>query len=136
MKRYICLSILFCLVVCSCSKNKMYQEEFVSEMTEIGLTIKGETLFTYDPVTQQLGYTPSKNEFRAFDDYLSNYLIVSLSSDPASTGEITGNVVYTTSTEIVEKSSISFKMIKSEPSSGLYWLWSRKSGVGVVVRKL
>jgi len=132
MRRIIYIMVLL-LAVVSCTEKEL-QEEFVNTDSGIGLTIKGEKIFDYTENNCQYGYNESKCEFRVCNDTMSDYFVIQLDKMPAEGSEASGNLVYTTATNVVSKSGVSFKLLKSE--KGYLWFWNRKNSIGVVVRSL
>ncbi|MCQ2136139.1 MAG: hypothetical protein MJY67_04400 [Bacteroidales bacterium] len=134
--RNVSLMILLALVTVSCDKYRGIQEEFMRGENEISLSIKGEKVFSYDPLTQQLGYDPGKREFRVMDDDMSDYFVIQLNKDLTQIGSsCSGTLKYTTEDEVITKTGISFTLQKTG-DDGLKWLWSKKNGIGAVVREL
>lgn len=129
------LALLIPLLV-SCDKNKGFEEEFIRNTEQIGLTIKGEQVFTYDPRSCQLGYNQASREFRVMDDNMSDYFVIELSRELTQIGSsCTAVVRYTTKDDIITKTGVSFTLEK-KGQDGLMWLWGKKSGIGAVVREL
>lgn len=134
--RNVSLMILLALVTVSCDKYRGIQEEFMRGENEISLSIKGEKVFSYDPLTQQLGYDPGKREFRVMDDDMSDYFVIQLNKDLTQIGSsCSGTLKYTTEDEVITKTGISFTLQKTG-DDGLKRLWSKKNGIGAVVREL
>jgi len=117
----------------SCT-NKELQEQFEADGVNIGLTYYGETIFKYTDGLCQLGYDASKNEFRVSDDAMNDYYVVRLDKMPSVGEESTGTLIYTTDSDIVTKTGLRFKHLKSDGDK--MWLWNRKNAIGCVVWKI
>lgn len=138
MRHFTIISSILLLVVCasSCNKYKGLEEDFVATTTEIGLSIKGESMFSYDPLKMQLGYNQDKHEYRVTTDDMSDFFIVKLDKNLSGVGSTCkGTVTFTTKDEIITHSGVELSLEKAS-GDGRMWLWSKKSGIGAVVRKL
>ena len=127
------LPILSVLLLASCT-NKELQDEFTNTDNEIGLTCRGESLFEYNEAECQLGYKESSHEFRVSDDTMTDYFILRLDAIPSVGSETTGTLIYTTEDNVVTKSAMKFKLVKTG-SGDMYWFWNKKNAIGAVVRK-
>lgn len=135
MKHTYIIIFLAALLAVSCSKEKEMQNEFVDTTYDLGLTIGGTAIFSYDAATCQYAYIPAQHEFRICDDNMSDYVILTLEKEPAEGVECGGSITYTTKTDIVQTSGLKFKVIK-EDSAGKFWIWNKSKKMGVVVKKI
>ena len=63
MRRFVlALTLTLCLAGC----NRYSPEEYLLPREDISLTVKGELILTYDPLTFQLGYNDGIGEFFFF----------------------------------------------------------------------
>lgn len=111
-------------------------EEFLLPLTEISLTVKGNIQMSYIPETDQIAYHSGRNEFRMTDDKVGRWMILQCSATPNTVGqEVTANLEYTTTKNIIKLNSLKFKVEKTS-LDGLVWLWCKDRKIGVVVKAL
>ena len=64
-------------VILSANGCKEYNvEEILLLRDDISLTVKGETVISYDATYYQLGFNVQRNEFRVHDDAMANFFIL------------------------------------------------------------
>ena len=134
MKRsiYSYLLLPFLLLLVSCDRTMEPDSSFVAG-SGIQLMVAGRVILTYDPPTWQLGYNPSANEFRAGDDAMKNFFIVTCSKCPSRLGEKIDATVSWTVGNATESLKGRFEVAKVEGDR--YWLWcgDKKTQAGVTV---
>lgn len=129
----ICIAVTVALLS-SCDR---YQpEELLLPKSDISLTIKGEDQIRYDLETWQLGHSAEKNEFRAVNDKLTDWMILRCNADPSTVGQsVTAYLEYTTSNDTKKLNALTFTVEKTSPE-GMIWLWNDDKKIGVVVKDL
>ena len=111
--------------------NSMNEADFVSQTTDISLTVNGKEQMTYDSRIHQLAYSERDCQFRVMDDELNNYFVVTLDRMPSKEGEhIKGKLIYTTDDDIPETDT-EFSVAKLTDDK--IWLWDNSGKIGVVV---
>lgn len=135
MKRIyiICIAVTMTLLS-SC--DRFQPEELLLPKSDISLTIKGEDQIRYDQKTWQLGHNAEKNEFRAVNDKLTDWMILRCNATPSTVGQsVTAYLEYTTSNDTKKLNALTFTVKKTSPE-GLIWLWNDDKKIGVVVKDL
>ena len=133
MKRIIIL-VSIIMAVTSCRPYDI--DEILLQREEVSLTIKGEVVFSLDPVTCQLGYSDKGNTFRVFDDNLGNWFILKCRTSPDTEGQsLKADLEYTTQTDTKTISGLVFTVEKTD-RNGHIWLWNDERKIGVVVKRL
>lgn len=127
------LAAVIAIAATSCVKNQFNENTF-RENEELGLTIKGEKIITYDENTSQISYNESRNEFRITDDTMADFMILTCDEFPSEGKTITGSLTYTTSNDIKTKKNMSFKVSKTDRNTGKIWMWNQSGRIGAVVR--
>ncbi len=127
--------ILAMVLATSCNRILEPDSTFVGS-SNIELTVAGNVIHKYDPASWQLGYNPSRKEFRVFDDPMKNYYTVTCSAIPSSTGQKLEATVTWSSGSSTQSTKGKFEVAKAQGDT--YWLWcgDKKSPVGVTVRIL
>ena len=127
--------ILAMVLATSCNRTLEPDSTFVGS-SNIELTVAGNVIHKYDPASWQLGYNPSRKEFRVFDDPMKNYYTVTCSAIPSSTGQKLEATVTWSSGSSTQSTKGKFEVAKAQGDT--YWLWcgDKKSPVGVTVRIL
>ena len=127
MKKYILIAIsLCCLALTSCV------EEIPGELKDVDpdnicLRISTQTVFLFD------GNNDRKHIFRASNDSMSDYFIVTFSQTPTTEGQnVKADIVYTTDTEIktVKNANLTFENVDMNE----VLLWDRKKKIGMNIR--
>ena len=137
MKRVLRAFILVAGIILawSCSRTLEPDSSFVGG-SDIQLKVGGRIVYTYDPVTWQLGYNPTTREFRASDDGVRNYFYVTCSAIPSSKGQKLEATVTWSSGSSTQSVKGKFEVAKVDGDT--YWLWcgDKKTQTGVTVRVL
>lgn len=129
--------IIYTALATACLVSCRYDvDEILLSRSDISLTIKGELQMAFDENTCQLGYNTGRNEFRVYDEKLSDFFIVRCSAKPDSEGQkVTAELEYTTETDVKKMKGLEFEVQKVS-SDGLIWLWEKDKKIGVVVKSL
>ena len=135
MKRIASLTaILMAMVlfIASCSRTLEPDSTFISG-SDIQLKVSGRVIYTYDPLTWQLGYNPTNSEFRASDDAMKNWFFVTCSAVPSSVGQKMDATVTWSSGSATNSVKGKFEVVKAERDT--YWLWcgDKKIQTGVTI---
>jgi len=103
---------------------------------DVQLSVKSETIMKYDPLTWQLGYNSTDNEFRAVNDEATSYFYVGMLAVPQSVGQEIEAIVTWSSSRSSSSIKGTFKVVKTQ--GDMFWLWCGKKGkqVAVTVRVL
>ena len=133
MRKYL-LIIALVLLSAGCKKKvEMDLEMYNSD--QVSLMVKGKKVFLYDDGTCQLGYNSSKRQFRAGNDDMTSYFVLTCSEAPRSQGqEIRADLQWTSGSSSKSTKGIIFKVEKYE--TGLVWLWNSTDKTGAVVKIL
>lgn len=133
MKRLIQILLTGILLVTSCGDpNEMTN---FSDTDAVRLEVAGITQFVYDPMNCQMAFNRERGEFRVSTDTMSDYFIVRLSEIPTQTEqEVTGDVIWTTATDVMNKKGITLKLIKVQGDR--LWFWNANFRIGAEVRIL
>lgn len=128
-------AILAVISLSSCNRTLEPDSSFIGS-SDIELTVAGSVVHKYDPLTWQLGYNQTTREFRACDDAMRNYFIVTCSTVPSSTGQKLDATVTWTTGGSVQSVKGRFEVAKAQGDT--YWLWcgEKKTRIGVTVRVL
>ena len=120
------------LLMAGCNRTLEPDSTFVAG-SDIQLKVSGRTVYTYNPLTWQLGYNPTTREFRAMDDNGKNYFYVTCSAVPSSRGQKLEASVTWSSGSSTQSVNGKFEVAKVEGDR--YWLWcgDKKSPIGVTV---
>ncbi len=103
---------------------------------DISFTMKGTDQFSYDPLTCQLSHNASKNEYRVFDDKLSEWFMIRCSERPENVGQtVTAELTWMASSSTKTLKNLTFKVEKTD-ESGMIWLWCTQKSIGIVIKNL
>jgi len=134
MKRTIYITLITVLAT-GCSMI-FDMEEILLTRSDISLTFRGGLEISYNPDTHQLGYNESRNEYRVYDDRISNWFILTCSAKPVSVGQsVTADISWTGRTGTKSIDDIIF-MVEKTDEDGMVWLWNTSHSLGVVIRNL
>lgn len=133
MRKYL-LIIALVLLSAGCKKKvEMDLEMYNSD--QVSLMVKGKRVFTFDEGTGQLGYNNTLRQFRAGNDDMTSYFVLTCSEAPRSQGqEIRADLQWTSGSSSKSTKGIIFKVEKYD--TGLVWLWNSTDKTGAVVKIL
>lgn len=133
MKRILLIALTI-IITAGCNTYDI--DVILLQKDDVSLTIRGEVIFSHDPLTCQLGYNPENNTFRAYDDNLGNWFILSCKNSPDTEGQsLDANLEYTTQTDTKTLRNLEFTLKKLD-GGGKLWLWNDERKIGVVVKRL
>ena len=133
MRKYL-LIIALVLLSAGCKKKvEMDLEMYNSD--QVSLMVKGKRVFTFDEGTGQLGYNNTLRQFRAGNDDMTSYFVLTCSEAPRSQGqEIRADLQWTSGSSSKSTKGIIFNVEKYD--TGLVWLWNSTDKTGAVVKIL
>ena len=132
MKRLSVIAILLVLLT-ACNRNKMEPE--ILESPNLCLSIKGNTVFSYDENDCQISFNPNNHVFRIGDDTMDDFFTLTTSVIPSSQGEkVKGDLQWTSQSSIQSRKYVQFEVQKIE--NGTVWLWSKTDRIAAVVKIL
>ncbi len=132
MKKLILLLVLVSAAAC----NPYEIEEVLLPKDDISFTIRGVDQFTYNPLTWQISQNVRTNEFRVFDDKLSEWFIVKCDGKPAGEGQtLTADLSWTAASSTKEMKDLEFTVEKTD-ASGKIWMWCEQKSIGIVIKNL
>ena len=133
MKRILIL-IIVAAAAMGCKKYDV--DEILLEREDISLTIKGRLIYSFNPVTDQVGYNANDNIFRMYSDDLGNWVTLKCrTSVPENGHKVKADLMYTASTTTKTHNGITFSVTKRS-QDGRIWLWSDDEKIGLIVREL
>lgn len=132
MKKIMIFMLLAAMTSCS-----LYDiDKVLLQRDEISMTMKGVEQFVYDPVTCQMSHNATTNEYRMFNDKLSDWLIVKCYERPSDEGQdVTADVTWTASSSTKSIRGLAFRIEKMD-ASGTVWMWCRQKNIGIVIKNL
>lgn len=134
IKTILALAIYLCLGS-GCKKSEPDPVFIGSD--EPALQINGSYRIKYSPATFQIGYSPDNRQFRIHNDTMSEFYILTCSELPERQGQdIKCALKYAASGSISYKNGLNFRVERTDPATGMIWLWCSKKNIGVSVRKL
>ena len=137
MKKYLpILLAIFVLAGCDRKTKESETDPEITAATQVFLKVKGNTVFRYADGTTQLGYNDKRREFRAGNDDMSSYFILTCSELPVREGqEIRADLRWRSGSTVKTSNGLIFKVVGYE-STGLIRLWCASDKTGAVVRIL
>ena len=134
MRKFIFI-IALVLLFTGC-KKKVEMDLEMYNSNQVSLMVKGKKVFLYDDGTCQLGYNSSKRQFRAGNDDMTSYFVLTCSEAPRSQGqEIRADIQWTSGSSVKSTNGLTFKVEKYD-NTGLVWLWNSTDKTGAVVKIL
>ena len=133
------LYILLAVIVMAGCDRKTKEPETDPEIksaTQVFLKVKGNTVFKYSEGNTQMTYNDKLREFRAGNDDMSSFFVVTCSELPVREGqELRADLKWTSGSTVKSSTGVSFKVVGYE-STGLVRLWCASDKTGAVVRIL
>ena len=135
MRKYLFVIALLALLCSGCRKKvEMDLEMYNSD--QVSLMVKGKKVFTYTEGTCQLGYNPSLRQFRAGNDDMTSFFVLTCSDLPRQEGqEIRAEIKWTSGSSVKTSGGVTLKVEKYD-GTGLVWLWNAADKTGAVVKIL
>ena len=129
--------LIILIIIAAISAGCRYDiDEILLVKEDISLTMKGEELFTYDPLTCQMSYSSSDNIYRIYDDKLSDWVVVECSERPDTEGQtLTADITWTASTSMRIERNLKFTVQKTS-ADGKVWMWNKSKSIGIVIKNL
>lgn len=135
MKKFTYIYIILGLIaVTGCRRFDV--DEILLKRNDLSLTVKGELMFAYDPVTCQTSQNVTDNEYRLYDDALGNWVVVECEDKPTFEGQsLNATVTWTTTDDIRKESDLEFEVHRID-GKGKIWMWNSSKDIGVVIQEL
>ena len=135
MRKYLYIIALLVLMGTGC-KEKVDMDLDLYNSDQVSLMVKGKRVFTFTEGTGQLGYNRTLRQFRAGNDDMTSFFVLTLEELPRQEGqEIRGSVKWTSGSSVKSTSGLTFKVEKYD-GTGLIWLWNSADKTGAVVKNL
>ena len=135
MRKYFYIIALMVLVGTGC-KEKVDMDLDMYNSEQVSLMVKGKKVFTYTEGTGQLAYNRSLRQFRAGNDDMTSFFVLTLDELPRQEGqEVRGAVQRTSGSSVKSTNNLVFKVEKYD-GTGLVWLWNAADKTGAVVKIL
>ena len=129
------LAAFLAIAVLLCGCNDSRKRNAFVENNDIRLQIGSTIQFRYDPLTCQLAFSRDRREFRAQTDNTSDYYSIVLSEIPANIGQrVSGNLTWTTETDILTRDDLDLEGRRSEGDQ--VWLWRSSGRTGAMIKLL
>lgn len=125
-KPHIIIILLTVLSMTSCNRGHGPDKQFL-ENENITLTVGGREKIRFCPDTWQLSYSEDNKQFRANNDTMSEFFILTCSDIPVRPGQnIKCSLKYTDGGIAVYKTGMQFEVQKID-DEGMVWLWCKKT---------
>ena len=135
MRKYLYIIVLLSLSLAGC-KEKVDMDLDMYNSEQVSLMVKGKKVFTYAEGTGQLAYNRTLRQFRAGNDDMTSFFVLTLDELPRQEGqEIRGNLQWTSGSSVKSSNGLTFKVEKYD-GTGLVWLWNATDKTGAVVKIL
>ena len=134
MRKY--LYIIALILLCSGCKEKVEMDLDLYNSEQVSLMVKGKRVYTYTEGDGQLGFNRTLRQFRAGNDDMTSFFVLTCSELPRQEGqEIRAELKWTSGSSVKTSSGLIFKVEKYD-DTGLVWLWNATDKTGAVVRIL
>lgn len=129
--------LLLALTLAGCDRKKEPEmDPGLETAAGVCLNVKGNRVFTYTEGTTQLGFNRSLRQFRAGNDDMSSFFIVTCSELPVKEGQqIRADLSWTSGSTVKTSTKVAFTVERIE-STGLVRLWCAADKTGAVVKIL
>ena len=135
MKKYLYILTSLVLVSTGC-KEKVEMDLGMYESEQVSLMVKGKQVFTFTEGDGQLGYNRTLKQFRAGNDDMTGFFVLTCSEIPRQEGqEFRADIQWTSGNSVKSSSGIILKVEKMD-GTGLVWLWNAADKTGAVVKIL
>lgn len=111
-------------------------DEILLAKTEISISLRGKTIYDFDPVKGQYAFVPTVNEFRMMDDDAKSWLIVKFDQKPNIEGDnVHASVQWKTKTGTGNVEDAEFK-VERVGGDGMIWLWCGDEKMGLIIKDI
>lgn len=137
MRKYLYLIAILILTATGCrEKENPGMDSGMYESNQVCLMVKGKLVYTFDEGEGQLAFNRTLKQFRAGNDDMTSYFVLTCSEIPRTKGqEIKGSIQWTSGSSVKSSGNLVFKVEKYE-DTGLVWLWDSTDKTGAVVKIL
>ena len=137
MRKYLYIITLLLLSATACKEKETVEMDLsLYESEQVSLMVKGKKVFTFSDGEGQLAYNRTLRQFRAGNDDMSSYFVVTCGDLPRQEGqEFRADLRWTSGNSVKSTSGIIFKVEKMD-GTGLVWLWNATDTTGAVVKIL
>ena len=130
------ITLLVILLLGTGCKKKVEMDLDMYNSEQVSLMVKGKKVFSYDEGDGQLAYNRTLRQFRAGNDNMTSFFIITCSELPRQEEqEITADIQWTSGSSLKTSRGIRLKVEKYD-GTGLVWLWNAVDKTGAVVRIL
>ena len=135
MRKY--LYIIALVILCSgCNKKRVEMDLDMYNSDQVCLMVKGKRVFTFDEGNGQLGYNRTLKQFRAGNDDMTSFFVLTCKDTPRTQGqELKADLQWTSGNSVKTSGGLTFKVEKYS-DTGLVWLWNSAHKTGAVVKIL
>ena len=134
MRKYLYIIILSALALTGC-KEKVEMDLDMYNTEQVSLMVKGKMVFTFSEENGQLGFNRTLRQFRASNDDMTSYFVLTCSELPRQEGQEIRAELKRGSGSSKSTSNIILKVEKYD-DTGLVWLWNATDKTGAVVKIL
>ena len=129
--------IAFVLLLTGCKEKVVVDmDPEMYQSSQVSLMVKGKRVFTFDEGTGQLGYNEKLRQFRAGNDDMTSYFVLTCKELPRTQGqELKADLQWTSGNSSKSSNGLTFKVEKIN-DTGLVWLWNSTDKTGAVVKTL
>lgn len=136
MRKLVPIAAVLLLFLCSCREKEIGMDPAMLQSSTVSLQVNARMAFTYDSVNGQMAFNREKRQFRAGNDDMSGFFVITCSELPVKVGqEITADLRWTSGSSVKSAGGVRFKVVKYE-DTGLVWLWCAENKTGAVVKYL
>ena len=137
MRKYLYIITLLILSATACKEKETVEMDLgMYESNQVCLMVKGKKVHTFSEGEGQLAYNRSLKQFRAGNDDMSNYFVLTCVDLPRQEGqELRADLQWTSGNSVKSSTGITFKVEKMD-GTGLVWLWNATDKTGAVVKIL
>ena len=135
MRKYLYIIAGTLLLATGC-KEKVDMDLEMYNSDQVSLMVKGKKVFTFSEGDGQLGYNGTLRQFRAGNDDMTSFFVLTCSELPRQEGqEIRAELKWTSGSSVKTSNNLVFKVEKYD-NTGLVWLWNATDKTGAVVKIL
>ena len=135
-KSFPIIALLVILLAGTACKKKVEMDLDMYNSEQVSLMVKGKKVFSYDEGSGQLAYNRTLRQFRAGNDDMTSFFIITCSELPRQEGqEISADIQWTSGSSLKASRGIRLKVEKYD-GTGLVWLWNAADKTGAVVKTL
>ena len=108
--------------------------EILLEQTEVSLSLRGKTHYTFKPASGQMAFNSEGTLYRFMNDDMNSWFELKCQSRPGGLGEkVVADLKWKCKESSGDEKDLEFA-IKQIDGEGMIWMWNSTNNIGLIIR--